>query len=396
MRNRLFLCLLLALAWPVLAAPSNLLLVWLGQGQARPQVERSQLLGEISRRKPASLVLLVHGYGVVREASYQPYEEVARRLATASPRSLVLGVQWDSAAAGDKVPWQTEDAYFKMISRARGVGHQALRQLLIEVQQRFPNLPVVVLSHSLGSEVATAAVYPQLEYHDDAAPTFPGHLPKKPLRVRLLGLLGSDLDYDLWWKSKLLLPQPARVDLTWMTISSYQGKRDKALLVRKVSRGLAGGTALPRMTAAQLDYLVGRRLLMLDGEELGESHDFVDYLSPNRLRRMLQAAGVVSGGSGELAELDRVLKAPAKEATLRPWLDHPRLAPRFYAVWRLEHLLCGGSQHLCDETLEEMARKLRITPSEVRRQRKDSACKTLSKGLWPTEKQLIRAGAPDW
>jgi len=396
MSNRLFLFLLLVLAWPVLAAPSNLLLVWLGQGQARPQAERTQLLNDIARRKPTSLILLVHGYGVVRQAQYQPYEEVARRLSSTSPRSLVLGIQWDSAAPGDKVPWQTEEAYFKMISRARGVGHLALRQLLLDVHQRFPKLPVVVLSHSLGCEVAAAAVYPQLRYFDDAEPTQAGLEPVKPLQIRLLGLLGSDLDYDLWWKSKLNFSQPTNVELHWMTISSYLGQRDKALLVRKVSRGLAGGTALPRMTSEQLDMLVRRKALMLDGEDLGESHDFVDYLSPQRLQRMLKAARVLPGGSSEMADLDRVLKAPAQVSALRPWLDHQRLAPRYYALWRLEHLLCGGSQHFADETLEEMARKLRNTPYEVRRQRKESSCQTLRQELWPTEQQLIRAGAPDW
>ncbi len=396
MPYRLFLLLLLALAWPVLAAPSNLLLVWLGQGQARPQAERTQLLNEIARRKPTSLVLLVHGYGVVRQDPYQPYQEVARRLSTASPRALVLGIQWDSAAPGDKVPWQTEEAYFKMISRARGVGHLALRELLLDLHQRYPKLPVMVLSHSLGCEVAAAAVYPKLQYFDDAEPTQAALAPTRPLHIRLLGLLGSDLDYDLWWKSKLVLPQPSQVELHWMTISSYLGQRDKALLVRKVSRGLAGGTALPRMTSQQLDHLVRRKALMLDGEELGESHDFVDYLSPSRLQRMLKAARVLPGGSSEMTELDRVLKAPAKVSALSPWLDHQRLAPRYYALWRLEHLLCGGSQHFSDETLEEMARKLRNTPYEVRRGRKESSCQTMRQELWPTEKQLIRAGAPDW
>lgn len=378
------------------AAPLPVLLVPLHQGQVRSVPDRQSFLATVAQRRPSSLVLLVHGYNVMPEDSRDGYQKVAQAVQALDPRVLVIGIQWDSAAPGGEVPWQAEDAYFAILRRSREVGRQGFRQLLLDVGKRFPQMKVAVVSHSLGCEVAASALYPQLNDWDDARPDRAAYQSKAPLNLVLWGLMGSDLDYDIWWKSKLAFPNPTDIGLHWMTISSYQGERDQTLLLRKVSRGFAGGSALPRMTPEQWDFLMARRRLLFDGDDLDESHDFLDYLSPTRLKRMLRAAGIVPGGSLELAELNQVLKAPGRVEVLRPWLDQARLAPQMYALWRLEKLLCGGSQHFSDQTLENVARLLRNTPIRVRQERADSPCQTVKQGIWPTEKQLIRAGAPAW
>ena len=247
-----------------------------------------------------------------------------------------------------------------------------------------------MVSHSLGCEVAAAAIYPTLAYQDKLEPSLPAYQPQSPLKLAMWGLLGSDLDYDLWWKSKFdFAKSPSKVGVHWMTISSYLGERDQTLLMRKVSRGLAGGSAVPRLTAGQWDYLNGKRSLYFDDKDLGESHDFLTYASSQRLARMFSLS--------EVAELQKVAKLPAQAEKLRPWLDHAQLGVRVFTLWRLEHILCGGSGHLADETIENTARLLRNTPIRVRKERKESKCRTIRDGYWPTEKELNRAGAPaDW
>jgi len=402
----LFLACLPAAAQDKTAGPGRYSPVWLGKGERLSAEQIDKSVAPVLAQKPDHLVVLVHGYGIPKDETKEDYakvsEDVKNILQTRGVRSAVLGVQWESAVPGDGVPWQTEDAYFTAITRARSVGHVPLRQLLLEVEKRSPNTKVDVLAHSLGCEVSAAAIYPELTYKDDAKDFAPAYAPGTPLKTNFFGLMGSDLDYDVWYKSQMpFSAQNPRVGMHWMTISSYVGDRDQALIVRKISRGFAGGTAIPRMTEGQWDTLMGNRTLMLDNQDVPTTHDFSQYLSTNRLQRMLSTALFVAQPDQkpkppEVAEVDKIRALPAQPDQIKPWLDSPYLASQITALWRLEHILCGSSRHLADGTIEDHARLMRNTPALVKAERKDSKCVSIKRGYWPTQQQLTRAGAPNW
>lgn len=388
------------------AGPGRYSPVWLGKGEALSNEQVDKSVAPILAQKPEHLVVMVHGYGIPKDDTKEDYAKVSDNIKeifdSRGVRSAVLGVEWESAIPGDQVPWQTEDAYFTAISRARTVGRVPLRQLLLAVSQRSPGTKVDVLGHSLGCEVSAAAIYPELTYKDDAKKFPAAFSPGTPLKTNFYGLLGSDLDYDVWKKSGMSFSaKNPRVGMHWMTISSYTGDRDKALLVRKFSRGYAGGTAIPGMTEGQWDTLMGNRTLMLDNQDVPASHDFSQYLSKERLLRMLPTALYVDRPNQypkppEVAQMDKVRSLPNNKDAIKPWLDSPYLSSQTVALWRLEKLLCGSSKHLADGTIENEARLMRNTPARVKAERKDSKCVTIERGYWPTQQQLTRAGAPNW
>lgn len=388
------------------AGPGRYSPVWLGKGEILSAEQVDKSIAPILAQKPEHLVVLVHGYGIPKDDTKEDYAKVSDNIKeifdSRGVRSAVLGVEWESAIPGDQVPWQTENAYFTAISRARKVGRVPLRQLLLALQQKSPGTKVDVFGHSLGCEVSAAAIYPELTYHDDAKDFPTGYSAGTPLKTNFYGLMGSDLDYDVWYKSKMpFSAKDPRVGMHWMTISSYVGDRDKALLVRKFSRGYAGGTAIPRMTESQWDTLMGNRTLMLDNQDVPVSHDFSQYLSKERLLRMLPTALYVARPTqvpkpAEVAQMDQIRALPSRAETIKPWLDSPYLSSQMVALWRLERIVCGSSKHLADGTIEEQARLMRNTPARVKAERKDSKCVTIERGYWPTQQQLTRAGAPNW
>jgi hypothetical protein len=177
--------------------------------------------------------------------------------------------------------------------------------------------------------------------------------------------------------------------MMWMTQSDYVSDRDKALLVRQISRGQAGGTFFPRMTEKQYDLLFKNAAVMFDDDDIPMGHAFVRYYDEERLARILPTAIYLNNPKSpkptEFAEAEAILKLPN---------DH--LTAQMYALWRLENLFCGGSKHFADETLDKVARLLRNTPSVIWREQKNSPCRSIREEYWPTEDQMTRAGAPKW
>ena len=406
-RNWCFWIFFLCLTTLGLAQDSSLYVpCWLGDGSRLPEEQLRSYLSGMQKQQgaPDHVVVLIHGYHTVREDSAAQFEETASRLLAQfqkrQQKVLVVGLQWESAVAGAEVPWEAEDAYLRMVSRARNVGHQAGRQLLLRVQKQFPKAHLNILSHSLGCEVAAACLLPEMAYGDDLEKSA-AFEPKSDLFFNLVGLCGSDLDYDVWYKSHVTFrSKKARSRLLWMTISPYLGERDRTLQVRSVSRGRAGGAAFPRMTEQQCDVVFKNRAIVFDNTEIPQDHALLNYFSDERLERLVSTMVFLCDGKApkpvELVEADKVLAAPAKVEALAPFLDSPLLTPQLYALWRLDHLLCGSCQHMCDETMDKIALLLRNTPIMVRKQRGNSSCKVISTGLWPTETQLERAGAPSW
>lgn len=394
--------------WTTLAGSqeSSFVGVWLDQGQAISEAQVESVLSEVSRReaRPDHIAVVVHGYDTPREVSSEEFQGVGERLLAeyraCGQKVVVVGLQWESAVPGSKLPWKAEEAYLDMVARARQVGHGPARQVLLALQERFPQTSLSYFGHSLGCEVGAACVFPEMEYPDEV-PKSPVFEEKKDLTIDLLALLGSDLDYDCWFKGEVRFRTlKPRVRLFWMTMSGYFGDRDKTLQIRQMSRGFAGGAAFPRMTEDQYDNLFNNRAVVFDHENIPRGHELVRYLDGARLHRMVPAAVFCADTTrpepDELRQLDAILALPRTVEALQPWLDSDNLSSQIYALWRLEVMLCGGSMHFSDETLENVTRLLRNSPRRVWGEREESPCQGIRRGYWPTEAQMTRAGAPSW
>jgi hypothetical protein len=403
---RILWLLLVLLSWPVRATP--FVSSWLGQGGLLSSAELDSLTAQIRacHQQPLHLVLLVHGYDTPKERSDQEFTQVAQLIDTqfqsAGQSVVVLGLQWESAVGGAGIPWQAGDAYLESLQRARRVGRKAVRQLSLHLKEQFPTTHFHLFAHSLGCEVSAAALFPTMLYKDDT-PLVEPYAPERPLEVVLLALTGADLDYDCWYHSGLeFRSQKASFRLLWQTVSGYLERgRDRVLQIRQVIRGMAAGSAFPRMTEAQYDNLFNNRAVVFDNREIPEGHALVDYFSAHRIARLVDTALYLSSADeinkpADLDEIDAVLQSPRTLEGLRKWLDHPASTVQLYALWRLENLLCGSSRHLADETLDQVTRLLRNTPRAVWGEREESPCQCIRQGLWPTEAQMTKAGAPAW
>jgi len=386
--------------------PSAFVPIWTPDGSllSQSQLDEAFKLMNKQQSKPTHILVLMHGYHTMREDSTAQFQQVAQRaqaeFAQRQERVLVVGIQWESALPGAGVPWDAEDVYFEALGRARNLGHQAARQVLLALQQKFPKAHYSIWGHSLGCEVAAACLMPEIQYGDDATKSS-AFQPKQDIHIDMLALCGSDLDYDVWYKGHVSLRQrKPRMRLAWMTISPYLGERDKTLQLRNVSRGRAGGSGLPRMTQEQCDVVYKNRAIVFDNRNIPTDHALLEYYSDARVQRLVSTAEYLANPKSpkpiELQEADKVLAAPNSVEALAPWLDSPNLSTQVYALWRLDHLLCGSCVHLSDETLDKMGQLLRNRPAMVRKERPSSPCKILSRQLWPTETQMTRAGAPAW
>lgn len=352
---------------------------------------------------PDHIVVIVHGFATDRETSTEQYNTIGPRFKAAfdklGKKAVVVGFQWDSAVQGGLLSMEGE--YFDMIPRAHVTGRNALRQVLLALQQKFPKAALNIAGHSMGCEVSAAAVVPELKFSEED-PQGEVYQPGQDIHLNTATLAGSDLDYDIWFKGGV----PARADkhrckFMWMTMSRILGdEQDEVLKMRSMVRGAASGGTFPLMTTQQYDTMFKNRAVVYDNQDIPTDHAFLKYYSDERLARIVPAAIYIADPGqpepDELAELDTIVQAPDVENILLPMLDSPRLAGQVYALWRLEALECGGSQHLSDGYLMSIARKMRKTPRAIRGMRPDSECKAVQKGYWPTKKMMERAGAPEW
>ena len=378
-------------------------LVPAGKGGKLSDAALNQVLRDVKKQEPnpEHIVVMMHGFWNTSEDSNKSYTTIAQRVrdqfGQRKVRAAILGLQWESAVAGSEWPWEIEGAYLSMLARGRGVGRVTGRQLMLQLQKSYPKATYHILAHSQGCEVAGATVFPEMDYKDDIPKTEPLH-PKQDLRIGLLCLAGSDLDYDVWYKSQVDVRN--RVRLFWMTVSSYIGDRDRTLYYRKASRGLGGGLAVPRMTEKQYDALFPQKRLVFDNADIPQGHEFAKYYEEKRVGQLVTSAIALANPrapkSAQQAELDKVMALPNQVKALQPMLDSPNLGSVMLALWRIEKLLCGGSQHMTDGSLEDVTRLLRTTPKVVWEVQGTTKCQSIKQGIWPTEKLMERAGAPSW
>ena len=409
--NRLRMVLFLALILSLAAGSPGLLAqtreagwvpAWIDESGDLSEEGVKQVLDSVATEDPQNLVFLVHGFATSRDRSTLQYDDLAPRLRAAfqrlGRRVSVVGVQWDSETRGGLLALLNQ--YEGKVPQARRTGRLGFRRLLLAVRERFPDVPVSVLAHSMGCEVMGAAAVPEMRLNP--ASDEPGGLrPEAELHLNVVVLAGSDLDYDVTWRSGVPLSFRS-VNLVWMTMSrSSRRHRDKVLELRALVRGTAMGSTLPRMTAEQYRAMFGARKAVFDGERIPPSHDLLKYYDDVRLARLAGAMAWKADPQGlsqppDLAEIDRVMEAPDTVEALVPWLDSRRLAPMIYAVWRLENLLGDGEKHLEDEYLTHEADEAFFRPGGIRPERVDSPCALVRAGHWPTATQLARAGAPSW
>lgn len=398
--------LLSALPLSTSAQPAGFVPAWLNDGSPVSDADLDAIVKNVGAQQanPDHIVFLVHGLGNSREASTSQFNALAPLLAKqyqqANKKVVIVGLQWNS-----DVPlglFTAEANYLDMLARARKVGHWPARQLMLKLQKQYPKANFDIYAHSLGCEVTAATIVPEITYTDDI-PKSEAFQPAQDIHSSMITMAGSDLDFDVWSKSHVTARADApRAKELWMTMSPYLGEKeqDETLKMRAMVRGVAAGSAFPKMTEQQYDNFLGNQRLVVDNQNIPADHAFLKYYDEARLARVVPLAVHVGDPKfpkpKEFAELDVVKALPDQVSALTPYLDSPNLTTVMYTLWRLEKIDCGGSKHLADGTIEEMARRMKNKPATVRSGRKDSPCKTMSSGYFPTEDQLTRAGAPNW
>lgn len=409
-RTLLFLVsLLLVLAAPGLvraeAAGPGWVPAWIDESGDLSDEAVQQVVDGVAARqaRPDHVILLVHGFNNTRSYSAALYDDLAPRIhgafAKLGQEVAVVGIQWDSAASGRLLALPGE--YEGKVPLARKVGRFGARRVMLALQERFPSSRLSLFGHSMGCEVAAAALVPHLKLDPitDAAGAF---RPEEPLAFHVVVLAGSDLDYDVAYKGGVPMAH-ARGNLLWMTMSRLyrRADRDRVLDLRALLRGKAMGSTLPRMTGAQYRSLMEARKVVFDNERIPSSHSFLHYYDDVRLGRLAATMAHLAAPTSvprpeDLAVLDRVMEAPNTVEGLRPWLDSRKLSAAVYAAWRLENLLGDGEKHFEDETLTHVADGGVNRPRAVRVHHGESPCALIREGLWPTRGQLARAGSPAW
>jgi len=379
------------------APPNGYVPVWIEKTGQLADADVTQAMNALAAEKPENIVVLVHGYATPRDASAAQYKELAARIraefAKQGKQVSVLGVQWNSEVGSVVFD------YGETVTVARGVGRYAMRQLLLALRQRFPGAHVAVWGHSMGTEVTMAALKPQLTFDEDSA-KLPVYQSSQPLELDLFALAGSDLDYDVLYKGGAHALDGSRVKLIWMTVAYNFGRReDEVLKARETARGLAAGSVIPRMTAEEYDTGMSAKKVVFDNQKIPENHAFLDYYSAERIGQLVGAMLWVADSKRpkpqELLLIDEVAAQPDLPKLIAPYLDHPHMSPRIYALWRLEKLLCGSSQHLADDYLRNLSKILIEKPRAIKGLRPESPCQTVRQGWFPTRKQMERAGAPE-
>ncbi len=390
------LCLLLFLlvfSFPAVAQESYIPL-WVKDSTLIDEAGLDRVTGSSST--PEQIIVLIHGYDMGQSESERKYRELAGHLEqNLTPRSLhIVGLQWDAGGHSFLNPLGD---YFNTLERSRSIGRGPVRQLFLALQEAHPGVPLTVLAHSMGCEVTLAAVAPEIAYREEN-PKGETFAPEEDVRLTLAAFAGSDLDYDIWQHGgTAAMRWFENVGLTWMTVSDPVSQGDRVLSFRTRLRGKAAGSLMPLMTEEQLDTALPGRRLVLDGEEVPVDHELDSYFRPRRVQRLSQALLHLTDFGQEPPELlavRQVLDAPEALPALRRHLDSPHAGAAFVALWRVERLLCGDSRHLADQTLERAVRLLASRPKAIWPLQASSDCKTLRRGLFPTNDTMRRAGAP--
>lgn len=385
------------------AEPSSLWTsLWLAEGGLVAENDLKVTLDALGHQatSPKQIIVFLHGYDMSKQDGKRFFGKLAQSLGSnlAQDSSLYLGLQWDSGGA------LFGSDYFKMLERARDLGRAPLRQILLELKKRYPELPILIFAHSMGCEMATAALVPEMAYRSQTpkAEVFALH---QLINVQMAVFAGSDLDYDIWRQNpKAGLSWFKRCGLTWVTLSDPTQRGDKVLSLRARIRGKAMGALVPQMTEDQMELSLGAGKLYIDSEDIPSDHEFDSYYSAKRIKSLAKVVSYLSAvkvnpalaSPPELEAMGVVMRAPKSLSALTPYLDSPYAGAVLASLWRIERLECGSARHLADGSIEEAIRLLADQPKLIWPLQTHSACRTLRLGLFPTPATMARAGAPEW
>lgn len=355
-------------------------------------------------KAPDDIVLWVHGLNTTRDDSQAQYTELSQRMEKAfaahGRQVSNIGVQWDSPLTGliFAIPGQ----YEQKTRLARRVGRYGLRQVLLGLQDRYPQSRIHVMTHSLGSEVYLAAVRPGLQYAEWDESERAVFQPERTPLIFATVWAGSDLDYNIT-AQEAALPTAEELKLLWMTQSSLfrKDQRDSVLDLRAFLRGRAWGSTFPMMSEKQYDAVLGRRTLVLDNERIPRDHAFLKYYDDTRVQHVADAILYVADPQHatpppEIAGINEVMAAPDTEEALIPFLDAPQLSQKTYALWRLECRTGTGAKNFASGYLPHLNDVTFRTPRRVAGLRADSPSHAVRQGEYPTDRQLERSGLPPW
>jgi esterase/lipase superfamily enzyme len=388
----------------VYVEPKNYSPLWVGRNAVVTAEEIAATVVGLKKQEPNPdhIVVFIHGFNLRREASTAEFDRLAKNLRTELTSSQAnkvafAGVQW--ASASESSVFELANVYWQKISVARSVGRGPTRQLLLAIHKAFPKAHVSVMAHSMGCEVAAAAIIPEMVY-DDQVPFVPTYQPEADVMLNLVTFCGSDLDYDIWSKSGVEgRSLVKRNRMLWQTVApNDKGKKDRVLSYRARLRGKAAGASFPKMTVQQLETVLGQRRIILDTEAIPSDHDLEKYYDQDRLARivatMLYVANPKRVKPPEIGQIDEIMAEPDHVKSLLPHLDSPHVGTLFYTLWRIERLNCGDARHLTDGTLEAIVTTLREKPQMVWREAPKSECLTIKNEQFPTVTQMTRSGAP--
>jgi hypothetical protein len=385
--------------------------VWVDEGATLSDETLKQVVEGVAGQEadPQHIAIMVHGLATPREVSAKQYavlsKDILDHYGTLGKRAAVVGLQWHSDMGPDKawirkvvsatVGGGDDNPYLRKVALARNVGATAGRQLLLALAARFPHARFDVYAHSLGCDVTrnmfAFELQPKMRMIKDAPDPTPTFRPEVPLELGLVALAGADVDYDLLYKTDARLERKGFADLFWVTVGGVRNPdaKDMVLTARGFARGRAMGNSIPKMHRGQIDALCRSRRLVLDANDIPSRHAFLQYYDDKRLARIVDAA--VALGDPErhdplLDTLDEVLKAPADPKTLARFFDKRDLAVTYYALWRLEGILCGGPRHLADGYLERIALMLTDDPEAIDHERWIGPCLVVRDGWWPPQR----------
>jgi hypothetical protein len=386
------------------ADPEGWFPVWIDETAEVEDSKVQDLLGWIDQQSVDQIVILVHGFAIPRDNSTDVYNLVARRLhdefAKHGKKAAIVGLQWDS-----EIPklffLQIPGAYQEKKLYARRVGRQGTRRILLEIQDRFSKMPLNTLGHSMGCEVLGAAFGAEVEFREDGDEPPVIYRSQVPIHFNIVCFAGSDLDYDAAYQSEGYYdPDASEAKILWMTLAERVfDPGDKVLNLRALIRGPAMGATFPLLSEPQYDQAFSNREIVFEVRNIPKYHKLRDYYNEERIAHLVPSMLYVADPDRVakpriIADIDAVLDAPADVDEVEKFLHAKQISPVIYALWRLEHILGDGSKHLSDESLPKVAKALRRVPRKIRKYRHRSDCETVRRGLWPTERDLARAGHP--
>lgn len=312
---------------------------------------RQEVAGERSQ-----IVVMVHGFQTPFAEGEEEFEAIANRIRRENNRlgmhTSLVGIHWDSGC-GSMAKWvpkavgnrltsllgfkkAIKNPYLEKMKQARLTGRTGMRSVLFRLQDAAPGVPIHLIAHSMGAEIAVAALAPEASVPETGVDS---EQPERTLRVGLVTLAGADLDYDMFCRERGGAMEQAlgRAQVWWVTVPGAKQADGMLEIRRGAGRCDAVGNRGLKLCRDDLNQLLRRRGLVLDVGNIPTKHGFVEYLNEKRVDSLMASMLYLQNPEGSVAQasvlaaLDGVLNTNATELRLTSD-SNPCL--RLYAAWR--------------------------------------------------------------